>query len=98
MTISRWLWAVAVAAVGAAPLRADPADDLAARIDQWLAARWVAAKVEPAPPADDATFLRRVYLDLVGRIPTVVEARDFLDDPASDKRRRLVERLLADPA
>src|SRR5262249_2980301 len=98
MTVSRWLWAVAAAAVAPAALRADPADELAARIDQRLAARWAAAQVRPAPPADDATFLRRVYLDLVGRTPSVSEAREFLDDPAPDKRRKLIERLLGDPA
>ena len=57
-----------------------------------LAAKWAEAKVRPAPPADDAEFLRRVYLDLVGKIPTAAEAREFLDDPSPDKRARLVER------
>ena len=51
----------------------------------------------PAAPADDATFARRVYLDLVGRIPTVAEARAFLDDPAADKRAEPVDRLLGSP-
>jgi len=45
--------------------------------------------------ADDAEFLRRVSLDLAGRIPTVEEARTFLQDRQPDKRARLVERLLA---
>src|SRR6267378_3619777 len=47
---------------------------LAAKIDQLIAARWAANKVQPASPADDAQFLRRVYLDLAGRIPSVAEA------------------------
>ena len=47
-----------------------------------------------APPADDAEYLRRVYLDLVGNIPTAAQARDFLDDSSPDKRSRLVEELL----
>jgi hypothetical protein len=71
------------------------AQALAAKIDQYVAARWAEAKVQPAPPADDAEFLRRVTLDLAGRIPSVAEARGFLDDRAPDKRQRLVERLLA---
>ena len=50
------------------------------------------------PPADDAEYLRRVYLDLVGKIPTAAEARDFLDDSSPDKRSRLVEDLLDSPA
>ncbi|HEX4613470.1 MAG TPA: DUF1549 domain-containing protein [Urbifossiella sp.] len=84
------LFAAAVP-VAAAP---DPAA-LAARIDERLAAKWTAAGVAPAAPADDATFVRRTYLDLVGRIPTVAEARAFLDDTATDKRARLIDRLVA---
>src|SRR5207245_10239045 len=57
-----------------------------------------AAGVQPAPQADDATFLRRVYLDLAGRIPSVAEARAFLKDQAPNKRQRLVEKLLAGTA
>ena len=52
----------------------------------------------PAAPADDAEFLRRVSLDLTGKIPTAGEVREFLDDPQADKRRRLVDRLLDSPA
>jgi hypothetical protein len=69
--------------------------ELTATIDRLIAQRWAAAGVEPAPRADDATFLRRAYLDLAGRIPSVAEARAFLKDPAPDKRERLVEALLA---
>jgi hypothetical protein len=80
--------------------RGAPADDaraLAARIDERLAAGWARAQVAPAPPADDAEFLRRVALDLTGRIPSVAETRAFLADRASDKRERLVARLLDSP-
>ena len=80
------------AAEPAAPAR--EAQALAAKIDQLLAKRLAEAKVTPAPLAEDAEFLRRVYLDLAGRIPSVAEARSFLDDPQPDKRSRLVERLL----
>jgi hypothetical protein len=80
-------------ALGAAAAR--DARELTATIDRLLAARWAAAGVEPAPRADDATFLRRAYLDLAGRIPSVAEARAFLKDQAPDKRERLVEALLA---
>src|SRR5262249_13334666 len=73
------------------------AQALASRIDALVAAHWAAAKVDPAPAADDAEFLRRVYLDVSGKIPPVAEARAFLDDPSPDKRRRLVERLLDSP-
>lgn len=70
---------------------------VASRIDATLAASRAKASVEAAPPADDAEFLRRIYLDLGGRIPSVSRARAFLDDTRADKRRRLVEELLAGP-
>lgn len=72
--------------------------ELAVKIDQFVAARWAADKVRPAAPADDAQFLRRVYLDVAGRIPSVAEARAFLTDKRPDRRQRLVDRLLESPA
>jgi hypothetical protein len=75
----------------------DDAAALAAKIDQHLARRWATAQVEPAPRCDDAEFLRRVALDLAGRIPTVEETCSFLADKRPDKRTRLVETLLASP-
>jgi hypothetical protein len=74
------------------------AGQLAVLIDQELAARWEAQVIKPAEPASDAEFLRRVYLDLAGRIPSVAEARDFLEETSPDRRRQLVDRLLAEPA
>jgi Protein of unknown function (DUF1549)/Protein of unknown function (DUF1553) len=71
---------------------------LTARIDAVLAARWAEAKIRPTAVADDGEFLRRVSLDLIGKIPTAAEARDFLDDPGKGKRLALVERLLDSPA
>ncbi len=71
---------------------------LTARIDAVLAARWAESNIRPVPIADDGEFLRRVSLDLIGKIPTAAEARDFLDDPGKGKRLALVERLLDSPA
>lgn len=73
------------------------AEPLRDTIDRLVAAKWAEKKIEPAPPATDAEFLRRVYLDLVGTIPKHDEARAFLDDSAPDKRSRLIDRLLEDP-
>jgi hypothetical protein len=103
----RWLAVVAV--VLAAPLAgpaAAPPDrgkvvpatpkEVAARIDALMAARWREARAMPAPRCDDAEFVRRAYLDLTGRIPDIIAARDFVENPDRDKRAKLVEKLLAD--
>ncbi len=76
---------------------ADVDGQMRSRVDALLKAAWKDASVKPAPRATDAEFLRRAYLDLTGRIPRVSEARSFLDDPASDKRTRLIDTLLASP-
>src|SRR5262249_50263236 len=74
----------------------DPAQ-LAARIDARLEARWKEEHVQPAPPADDAEFLRRTFLDITGRIPRPADVHEFLADPSADKRRKLIDRLLEQP-
>lgn len=66
-------------------------------IDQHVIAQWQRLRLWPAPPADDAAFLRRVYLDLTGTLPEPDEVRAFLADTRPDKRAVLVERLLASP-
>ncbi|MEX0585089.1 MAG: DUF1549 domain-containing protein, partial [Pirellulales bacterium] len=50
--------------------------------------------IPPSTPADDATFLRRVFLDTIGTLPTSSEARQFLVDDSPDKRERLIAQLL----
>jgi hypothetical protein len=81
----------------ASPIRAADKDKdveaLAAKIDEQIAAGWP-KDVKPAALADDAEFFRRLHLDLAGRIPSVTEIRDFLDDNRSDKRRLWTERIL----
>jgi hypothetical protein len=58
-----------------------------------------AAAVGPlAPACSDADFVRRIYLDLTGVIPTAEQARAFLADAAADKRAKLIDELLASPA
>ncbi|MGE0756573.1 MAG: DUF1549 and DUF1553 domain-containing protein [Pirellulaceae bacterium] len=51
----------------------------------------------PSPACDDATFLRRVSLDIAGRLPSVEEAEAFLANSAPDKRDQLIEELLRSP-
>jgi hypothetical protein len=68
---------------------------VATRIDQLIEQDLAKHAQEPRPLANDATWLRRVYLDLVGRIPTSDEAKRFLAAKETDKRARLIDRLLA---
>jgi hypothetical protein len=70
---------------------------LARHIDQSIAQRLQTEQVQPSPRADDAEFLRRVYLDLTGTIPAAEKAAAFLDSQATDKRAKLIEDLLASP-
>ena len=63
-------------------------------IDRLLESSWKKAGVNPAKPATDEEYLRRVYLDLLGRIPDVQEARAFLQTRETDKREKLVDFLL----
>jgi hypothetical protein len=67
------------------------------QIDKFLAKYWTAQGVEPAPIIDDATYLRRAYLKIIGRIPTYAEAVHFLNDSNPHKRTELVDKLLDSP-
>ena len=77
---------------------ADRVGDIAKAIDRHLEADFKARKITPAPQADDAEFVRRVYLDLLGRIPKAADARTFIDDKSADKRAKLIETLLEKPS
>lgn len=66
-------------------------------IDRHVAAGWRSHDIAPAKRSSDAEFLRRVSLDLLGVIPTHDEAVQFLDNNATDKREKLVARLLDHP-
>lgn len=66
-------------------------------IDHYVDLKLNEAKVSPAPQADDATVVRRLYLDLAGRIPTIAEAREFINSTDPQKRSKLVEELAASP-
>jgi hypothetical protein len=65
-------------------------------IDRILDAYFARQKVQPPAPLDDITFVRRVYLDLIGLVPAPEEVDAFLKDTAADKRARLIRRLLDD--
>jgi hypothetical protein len=67
-----------------------------ALINDFIAQAWQDHHLAPSAAASDGQWCRRVFLDLVGRVPTVAEVRVYLADRRRDKRRRLVERLLGD--
>ena len=71
------------------------AEPLHVQIDQLIAAKFDGRT--PAPPADDAEFLRRVHLDLAGTIPTADDVRRFLADQSPGKRQQQIDALLAAP-
>lgn len=64
------------------------------RVDAVITTAWSAAGTAPSPECDDATFVRRAYLDLTGTIPSPDEARGFALDEATGKRAALVARLV----
>ena len=67
------------------------------QIDELLTTYWKAQDVTPAPIIDDATYLRRAYLKIIGRIPSYAEAVHFLNDSSPHKRSELVDKLLDSP-
>jgi hypothetical protein len=94
------LGVAALATAADQPYRGSSKKVTAARlpfIDQMIEDGWKTAGVKPAGLARDEEFLRRAYLDLVGRIPNVAEARAFLLTRESDKRPKLIEYLLDHP-
>jgi hypothetical protein len=66
-------------------------------VDRHLIAQWKRLNVAPSPIADDATFLRRVTLDICGTLPTPEEVTAYVADASRDKKSRLIDRLLERP-
>ncbi|MDZ4687053.1 MAG: DUF1549 domain-containing protein [Planctomycetaceae bacterium] len=95
-------WLLTVSLIGTAPVAAQETasapklstQQLAQWIDDQFATVWKSSQIEPPAVVDDATFLKRTYLDLSGSIPPVSQAREFLEYTGDHKRLMLVERLL----
>jgi hypothetical protein len=94
---------MAVAAVGRQSWSDEPdapapdAVKVAGLIDRHIQSRLTSEGLRPAELADDSAFLRRVYLDLHGVVPTREQAQRFLTDARADKREILIDDLLASP-
>jgi hypothetical protein len=69
----------------------------AARLDETIDAALKKGGIAANPPATDAQWMRRLYLDTIGRIPTELEARMFLSDPTPTRRTTLINALLLSP-
>jgi len=99
-----WRWTFLILLLSAGVVTAAPpnpmetkSEKLVATIDRRIETVWKQNGLEPAASVDDAGYLRRVSLDLIGRVPTVSEARTFFESREANKRKQLVERLLNSP-
>ncbi len=81
------------------PLGPPPSQQLPVRnfIDDAVAARLNSLGVPASAPSDDATFLRRVFIDIAGTLPTELQVQEFLADADPAKRDRLIDELLDSP-
>src|SRR5437879_405856 len=66
-------------------------------VDEYIFGKMERDRIPHAPIAPDQEFLRRVMLDLTGRIPSPAQVRDFLADTSADKRSKLIDKLIGSP-
>jgi Protein of unknown function (DUF1553)/Protein of unknown function (DUF1549) len=92
-------WSLQPRSQPAVPTFADAQDRawLSNPIDAFVLARLKQAELNPSPPADRRTLVRRLHFNLIGLPPTPEAVETFVNDPAPDAYERLVDRLLADP-
>lgn len=81
----------------AAPGTDQPVEMVARAVDLFVEEAWKAVGITPAPAADDETYVRRVYLDLVGVVPNPEQVLAFAKDKDPAKREKLVDALLESP-
>ncbi len=96
------LWFISVVTLAAGITKTSVAQpstpaQMAQRVDRLLEDRMLALGWKPSKPCDDASFLRRASLDLVGLAPAASEVQQFLQDTSPDKRAQLTDRLLQSP-
>ncbi len=85
---------IALALAAAPELRADAAGDAISRIDELVLKGLEKEKLSPNAPVSDEVFVRRIHLDLIGRIPTKAETVAFLESKDPDKRANLIDSLI----
>ncbi|QDU93688.1 DUF1549 domain-containing protein [Lignipirellula cremea] len=66
-------------------------------VDQHVFSKLTSLGIPPSPVCDDSTFIRRVSLDIAGRLPTAAEAQAFVESTSPNKRDQLIDDLLASP-
>ena len=71
-------------------------DSVIRQINSHVKQGWKDFEITPSEEAADGQWCRRVFIDIIGRIPTVAEVEKFIRDQAPDKKKRLVESLLYD--
>ena len=79
------------------PLAAIPDFQPINEIDRLAVEKWKKLGILPSPVCDDPTFIRRITLDLCGRLPTIDETKTFLASTDANKRQQLIDRLLDSP-
>ena len=98
-----YLWLLAALAAPAAERAANPTFESpappvpASKLDKLVFDRLQQLHIQPANLSSDAVFLRRVYLDAIGTLPTPQEATAFLQDQSPNKRAALIDQLLERP-
>ena len=97
LVVASTLHLIADDAASQQPPARDDVQQLADRIDDLIAKKWSENDVVSVSPSDDSEYLRRVWLDIAGKIPTAADSQDFLDEKSNDKRQRLVDDLLNGP-
>ena len=97
ITFNYWTLMLCVLVATANARTNDLVSHAPSRIDSIIQRDLQQHGLTPNPPASDAQFVRRVYLDVIGRIPTEKELERFNNDPSKDRRSRLIDELLKSP-
>ncbi|HEY5654061.1 MAG TPA: DUF1553 domain-containing protein [Pontiella sp.] len=94
---SRWFVLIVLAGLSFGPdVRSDPKQS-SSEIDRLVFSKLEELNIPKSEPCSDEVFLRRVYLDMIGTLPTRTEVRDFLSSRSVDKREKLIEHLFERP-